>query len=95
MLVIFDPNRSPEPAVSAVRRVLNLSEAEARLVCELFTGITLREAAENLQRSINTCKAQLKSIYSKTGCASHVDLVKATFFAASTTDGRPELEMSP
>jgi DNA-binding NarL/FixJ family response regulator len=55
----------------------------------LFTGITLREAADHLQLSINTCKAQLKSIYSKTGCSSHVDLAKVTFFAASTNGFDP------
>ena len=30
----------------------------------------------------NTCKAQLKSIYAKTGCRSHVDLAKTLIMTA-------------
>lgn len=77
MLVIFDPESSPQPAIALVRNALGITDAEALLACLLFTGITLREAAERLQVSINTCKSQLKSIYARTGCRSHVDLAKA------------------
>jgi DNA-binding CsgD family transcriptional regulator len=44
--------------------------------------MSLREAATGLGRSINTCKAQLKSIYAKTGCRSHVDLAKTLIMTA-------------
>jgi DNA-binding CsgD family transcriptional regulator len=77
MLILFDPLQSILPAVERVRHALNLSAAEALLACTLFKGVSLREAAFELQRSINTCKSQLKSIYAKTGCRSQVDLAKA------------------
>lgn len=76
MLIVFDPERSPQPVVALIKRALQLTEAEAVLASVLFTGISLREAAEQLRLSINTCKSQLKSIYAKTGCRSHVDLAK-------------------
>jgi DNA-binding CsgD family transcriptional regulator len=82
MLIVFDPNRDAQQQTTAVRRVLGLTDAEARLACALFTGITLREAAERLSLSVNTCKSELKSIYAKTGSRSHVDLAKAVLFAA-------------
>jgi DNA-binding CsgD family transcriptional regulator/PAS domain-containing protein len=77
MLVIVDPDSALRPAVSVVKEALRLTEAEARLACILFGGVTLRQAAAELQLSINTCKSQLKSIYAKTGCKSHADLSNA------------------
>jgi DNA-binding CsgD family transcriptional regulator len=77
MLVIVDPHSAARPAVNVVKEGLRLTEAEARLACILFSGVTLREAATELQLSINTCKSQLKSIYAKTGCKSHLDLSNA------------------
>lgn len=76
MLAIFDPESSPKPAVVAVQKALQLTEAEALLACILFTGVSLQEAAKRLNVSVNTCKSQLKSIYAKTGCRSQVDLAK-------------------
>jgi len=77
MLVMVDLNALGTPSVERVMKLLQLTTAEARLACELCKGISLREAAAALGLSINTCKTQLKSIYARTGCRSHVDLVKA------------------
>jgi DNA-binding CsgD family transcriptional regulator len=82
MVLISDPDRVPPSAIGSVQRALGLTPAEARLACALFKGVSLREAAEELGLSINTCKAQLKSIYSKTGSRSHVELAKAVLFTA-------------
>lgn len=76
MLMFFDPDAAPRPALSAIKEILHLTEAEALLASLLLSGITLREAAERLHLSINTCKTQLKSVYAKTGCRNHVDLAK-------------------
>jgi DNA-binding CsgD family transcriptional regulator len=82
ILFVFDPAADVKPAVAVLRKALRLTEAEALLACVLFTGITLREAADQLHLSINTCKSQLKAIYVKTGCRSHVDLAKTIFMAS-------------
>ena len=53
-----------------------MTEAEAALASTLYSGISPREAADTLGLSINTCKTQLKSVYAKVNCRSHVQLVK-------------------
>lgn len=83
MLAIFDPESSLRPTPTVVERLLNLTAAEARLACALFSGIKLCDVARQLELSINTCKAQLKSVYDKTGCRNRVELAKAVLFAAS------------
>jgi DNA-binding CsgD family transcriptional regulator len=81
MLLISDPLLVPKQPTKAVREALHLTEAESRLASTLFAGVTLRQAAENLHVSVNTCKSHLKAIYAKTGCRSHADLVKIVFAA--------------
>ena len=89
MLLISDPLSVPKQPTEAVQEILQLTEAEALLATTLFTGVTLRAAADDLQISINTCKSQLKSIYAKTGCRSHADLVKTVFTAALGSAAAP------
>jgi DNA-binding CsgD family transcriptional regulator len=86
MLVIFDPENSTQPAVATIKQALQLTEAEALLASLLFTGISLRASAARLDLSINTCKTQLKSIYAKTGCRSHVDLAKTLLMIGITNN---------
>jgi len=81
MLVINDPDPSLVPQIDVVMRGLGLSYAEAMLVCLLFSGSSLRDVSEKLNVSINTSKSQLKAIYRKTNCGSHVDLTKALVLA--------------
>jgi len=67
--------------MALVATSMGLTHSEAALACALFSGITLMEASNQLGVSLNTCKSQLKAIYIKTDCRSHVDLVKAMFAA--------------
>jgi DNA-binding CsgD family transcriptional regulator len=76
MLLVLDPTVSGQPSWAAVQQSLGLTTAEARLACLLFKGVSIREAAEELRVSVNTCKTQLKSIYAKTGCRSQAELAK-------------------
>ena len=93
MLLISDPLAVPKQPTNALRKALNLTEAEALLATALFKGVTLRRAADELRISINTCKSQLKSIYAKTGCRSHADLVRTVFSAALGSSARPALDI--
>jgi DNA-binding CsgD family transcriptional regulator len=83
LVLLFDPSTARLPASSKLQGALGLTDAEARLASALFTGITLRESAERLHLSINTCKTQLKAIYSKLGCRNHVDLAKCLAMAGA------------
>ena len=82
MLVITDPSRSPKSSADVFRDALRLTEAESRLAEILLTGASLREASQALGKSIQTCKTQLKSIYSKIGCRNHVELTKTLLMSA-------------
>jgi DNA-binding CsgD family transcriptional regulator len=76
ILVIVDPEAGATPDVALVGRALKLSPSEARLACAMLSGRTLQEVAIELERSVNTCKSQLKAIYAKTGCRNHTELAK-------------------
>ena len=52
-----------------------LTPAEVGLVAMLIEEGCLRRAAERLQRKHNTVRAQLRSIFSKTGTNSQVALM--------------------
>ena len=82
LMVIVDPGNAPGPHAELIQTTLALTQAEAELAQALFSGMSLREGAMKLDRSINTCKAQLKSIYSKTGSRSHVELAKKLMMTA-------------
>lgn len=82
LMLIVDPEQSPRPRESVIQRAFVLTRAEATLANTLFEGATLRDAARALNRSINTCKSQLKSIFAKTGCGSQVQLAKKLLLVA-------------
>lgn len=76
MLLLVDPEATPLTGLQRIQHTLQLTRAEAMLAQHLFRGEGLREAALALGISVNTAKSQLKSIYVKTGCSSHVDLAR-------------------
>jgi DNA-binding CsgD family transcriptional regulator/PAS domain-containing protein len=82
MMLVVDPEQTPRPRADLIQRAFGLTKSEAKLANFLFEGNSLRDTAEHLGRSINTCKSQLKAIYAKTGCSSHVDLAKKLMMVA-------------
>ena len=82
LVIVVDPDKAPAPESALVQAVMGLTKSEAALAHALFAGKSLRDAARDLGRSVNTCKAQLKSIYAKTGCHTHVELAKSLVMAA-------------
>jgi hypothetical protein len=52
VVVIFDPEGQRATEAQVVAAALHLTDAEARLACILFTGVTLKEAANQLQLSV-------------------------------------------
>jgi DNA-binding CsgD family transcriptional regulator/PAS domain-containing protein len=82
LLIVVDPEQTPQPIGTVLEHMFELTKAEAALVATLFDGVTLREAAASLDRSVNTCKTQLKAIYRKTGCRNHAELAKKVLMTA-------------
>jgi DNA-binding CsgD family transcriptional regulator len=76
LLFIVDPDRRATLGGASLATLYRLTPAEIRLATTLFQGMSLREAADQLQVSLNTCKTQLKSIYVKTATRSQADLIK-------------------
>lgn len=89
MLTVTDPDRTPQACAEVIRDAFGLTEAESRLAAALGAGASLREAADSFGKSIHTCRAQLKSIYAKTGCRSQTELTRKLLLAAIAVDIAP------
>lgn len=71
---IGDPRLVPRENVLA--ELHDLTEAQARLACELLQGHGLTAAARRLKLNPNTAKSQLQRLFEKTGAARQSDLVR-------------------
>jgi len=73
---IRDPDRKSQASDEIVRKLFDLTPAEAALALALANGSTLEEAAEELGISKNTARAHLRAIFSKTGATRQATLVR-------------------
>ncbi len=73
---IRDPGRKTEASHEMVRRLFDLTPAEASLALLLANGLTLDDAAEELGIRKNTARAHLRSIFSKIGVTRQTTLVR-------------------
>lgn len=87
LLVLRDPERHPPMPTQAIGRLFGLTRAEALLASELGSGFSLDEAASRIGISRNTVRAQLQSIFSKTGTNSQKELVRILMSSAATLSG--------
>jgi len=63
-------------STAAAKQLFNLTPAETALAMELANGLSLEEAAEELNIRRNTARAHLRSIFSKTGVRRQTELVR-------------------
>ena len=75
-LLIRDPERRNEVSRETVRRLFDLTPAEASLALALADGLTLDEAAERLKIRKNTARAHLRAIFAKIGVTRQPPLVR-------------------
>lgn len=73
---VSDPEHAPESDVEVLRRVHDLTRAEAALAVSLMAGRTVHEAADELGISTGTARIQLKQVFAKTGVHRQTDLVR-------------------
>lgn len=71
-----------QAAGEAITEAFNLSKSEQEILKTLVSGQSLTELAAKRQRSIETVRTQAKSLLTKTGVSSQLDLVR--LFAAIT-----------
>jgi len=76
LLLLFDPDRPIEALVDMIGRDLGVSIREAEVAALLAGGYRLRQVAERFHLSEHTVRAQVKSIFRKTGARSQSDLIR-------------------
>jgi len=76
VLLLQGPIRSSVPSQARLIDVFGVTPAEAKLIIHLVNSMTLTAAAKTLGISRNTARAQLASIFSKTGVNRQAQLVK-------------------
>jgi DNA-binding CsgD family transcriptional regulator/PAS domain-containing protein len=72
---VRDPDRKSQASADLMRRLFDLTPAEAALALQLANGYSLDEAAEELDIRKNTARAHLRAIFSKTGVTRQTTLV--------------------
>ena len=75
-LFIRDAERKSEASREMVRRLFDLTPAEASLALALANGLTLDEAADAVKIRKNTARAHLRAIFSKIGVTRQTTLVR-------------------
>ncbi len=63
-------------SVDTVKLIYHFTRSEAQLVIGLVHGLTLAEIAEERSVTLHTVRAQLKSVFSKTGAKRQAELIK-------------------
>ena len=75
-IFVRDPDRKSQASDEIMRKLFDLTPAEAALALALANGSTIEEAAEVLGISKNTARAHLRAIFSKTGATRQATLVR-------------------
>lgn len=109
VMVISSDVRWPEGFTDMLRAAFEFTPVEAEVVRALTEGQTLQEVADARGRSVDTLRAQLKSIMAKTETRSQTELVRLTLStmdiaqysahasdaATATSSGYAKLEPRP
>ncbi len=85
----------PEGFSEILRRAFDLTSAEASVVQSLVECCSVKEIAEQRGRSIDTVRAQVKSILSKTETRSQVELVRLALSIMDMSNLTLEVELAP
>ncbi len=76
LVFVTDPNAPAKSRTEVMRQLYGLTPAEARVADHLLNGLEIREAADRLSITIETCRFHLKRIFSKTGTRRQSELVR-------------------
>ena len=82
LVVIARPRPDAERIARRVRRLYGLTEAEARVVSALTLGETVEQIAVAHGVRVSTVRAQVRSIFEKTGVHRQTELVRLALSAA-------------
>jgi DNA-binding CsgD family transcriptional regulator len=76
MLLLFDPDRQLAVSTELIAHDLGLSAREAEVAALLVSDYDIKAAAQRLNISVHTTRTHLKTIFSKTGSRSQVELIR-------------------
>ncbi len=76
VIFLSDPHRQNNFGPARLERYYGLTPAEARLTILLVQGLSLEEAAEKLNVSLNTVRTHLRQIFTKTGANRQSEVVR-------------------
>ncbi|WLI91102.1 helix-turn-helix transcriptional regulator [Massilia sp. R2A-15] len=74
LVVVIDISERQPEGGTGLHELFGLSPAEVRLVEQLRRGLSLKEAADTLQISVNTARTQLKGVFAKLGIRRQTEL---------------------
>lgn len=89
-LVIRDSERPCAPEQEMLRKLFDLTPAEANLTSILSSGMTLDEASAELSISRNTARAHLRAIFSKCGINRQTELVRLVLTSVAMLGASPD-----
>jgi len=75
-LFIAIPETPVTPTQAQLKEFYGLTRAQARLVIALLSGMSITQASEELNISINTSRSHLRTIYNKLGVDSKAELLR-------------------
>ena len=76
VVLLTDPDHTPETPAQLLRRVYGLTRKEAQLALALAGGKTLADAAEGLRIAEGTARRHLAAIFARTGIHRQAELVR-------------------
>lgn len=76
IVFVRDPEAQVGECADAAQRLFNLTQTEAALVMRLANGLSLIEAAQDMQIRHTTARTHLRSIFAKTGLTRQSSLVR-------------------
>lgn len=76
VIYLSDPDERAEPPVEVIRQLYGFTPTEANLALLLANGLTLDEAATELNVSRNTIRTHLRALFAKTGVGRQSQLVR-------------------
>lgn len=75
LIYLFDANSPRQVSYDVLTRLYGLTQTEAKLAQLMTNGMTLDDAAEELEISVNTARTHLKHIFHKTGINRQTELL--------------------
>jgi DNA-binding CsgD family transcriptional regulator len=75
-IFISDPEHEETASQQLLGELFGLTPAEAKLVIKLVRGLSLAQVSEQQNISQHTARAQLKSVFAKTGATRQAELVR-------------------